>query len=325
MQRAGLTRPGVEVPGPTFRLLTGISPRIGRRLQTTTRQASQPMWRPGLQTRLAEHRIFPLGGSVMTLTVAQLWTWVAIACLIAAQPAPASAQEPGEASTRSAARCATTRTCRGRPGARPAADVAGSDRSLQAERCCRRPRGCRLPEAGDRGAPAGKDSALAPLPRVVRASAPAFTAVDRGRPARARARRSNAPAEAGPSPADLSWLKVRGPSFPSIDSGLWRPGRRRRPGSWAAPWRVCAGPGRGKHPWRCTAGASMARRRALADEGWPTSSSSAIKVRGSTRSTWRAASALANRGGRPDRRVITGAPKLHDGRLYVPISVVRTY
>ena len=104
MWRPGLNTATREAPQPI--VAAGSSHRHERLhsqlwrpgLHTATREAPRPMWRPGLQTRLAEHRISPLGGSVVSaLRRAGCWTCVVAACLIAAQPAPAGAQEPGEA------------------------------------------------------------------------------------------------------------------------------------------------------------------------------------------------------------------------------------
>ena len=114
------------------------------------------------------------------------------------------------------------------------------------------------------------------------------------------------PAEAGtlarrPEPVE----SAVGLRFPWIDSRLWRPCRRRRARiRGQRRWRsLCAGPGHGMHPLELhggSVGARGAERRPI--EGWPhrgllrRSGRAALRAR---RGAWH--SALANRGGRPDR------------------------
>ena len=268
----------------------------------------------------------------MTLVPSRFAVSVAAACLIAAQPAPAGAQVSGEALY--AKRCAM---CHDK-------DVPRAPRretlrlmspeailgSLQGGTMVPQAAGLTLAEKravavyaagkdfGAGGAGAGRCSA----------GAPAFT-LDGPEWAGWGAGPENARFQPKPglSPADLSRLKVRWAfGFPGIDPRVRRSAvaggrvlrRQRR-------WRIlCAGRAHGMHPLelhRGSVGARGAERRPI--EGWPHGGvlrrpgRAALRAR---RGAWHAA--LADVVDDQIAAVITGAPKLHDGRLYVPISVV---
>ena len=268
----------------------------------------------------------------MTLTVSRLAVSVAAACLIAAQPAPASAQEPGEALY--AKRCAM---CHDkdvpRAPRREALRLMSPEAifgSLQGGTMLPQAVGLSLAEKRAIAVyAAGKDfgTGTAAAGRCA-ASAPAFTA---GGPEWAGwgAGPENARFQPKPglSPADLSRLKVRWAfGFPGSILAYGAPvvaGGRVYVGS-AGGEVYALDLGTGCIHWSYTAEASV---RAAPSVGRLKDGRTAVFFGDQGARLY----ALDAARGTPlwqivvdDQiaAVITGAPKLHDGRLYVPISVV---